>query len=51
MKFSQEMEFFFLLMVLMSKIDGLQVRHLQLASCFHFMGHKDVGLRLDAYNC
>lgn len=32
------------------EIDGLQVRHLQLASYLHFMGHKEVGFRLDAYN-
>ena len=33
--------------ILMQEIDGLQVRHLQLASCLHFMGHIEVGFRLD----
>ena len=27
--------------------EGLQVRHLQLASCLHFTGHDEVGFRLD----
>ena len=34
---------------LRQKMDGLQVRHLQLASYLPFMGHKEVGSRLDAY--
>ena len=29
------------------EIEGLQVRHLQLASCLHFMGHDEVVFRLD----
>ena len=32
-------------------MDGLQVRHFHLASCVHFIGHKEVGFRLDAYKC
>ena len=30
-------------------MDGLQVRHFQLTSCLHFMGHKEVGFRLATY--
>ena len=29
------------------EIEGLQVRHLQLSSCLHFMGHEKVGFRHD----
>ena len=36
--------------VLRQKIDGLQVRHLQLTSCLHFMGQEEVGFRQDTYN-
>ena len=30
--------------------DGVQVRHLYLASCLYFMGHEEVGFRPDTYN-
>ena len=33
------------------KLDGLQVRHLQLALCLYFMGHEEVDFRLDTSNC
>ena len=36
--------------ILMQEIDGLQVRHLQLASCLHFMEHEEGCFRLDTYN-
>jgi len=35
--------------VLRQKIDGLQVRHLQLTSCLHFTGQEEVGFRQDTY--
>ena len=35
---------------LRQEVDGLQVRHLQLASCLHFIGQEKVGFRVDAYN-
>ena len=35
--------------ILMQEIDGLQVRHLQLASCLHFMEHEEGCFRLDTY--
>ena len=31
-------------------IDGLQVRHLQLASYLHFMGQEEMDFKLDTYN-
>jgi hypothetical protein len=34
---------------LRQKIDGLQVRHLQLTSCLHFTGQEEVGFRQDTY--
>ena len=39
------------LLILRQEIDGLQVRHLQLASCLRFMGHKEAGFKLDTYDC
>ena len=36
--------------ILMQEIDGLQVRHLQLASCLPVMGQEEEGFRLDTYN-
>ena len=35
------------IVALMQEIDGLQIRRLQLASCLNFMGHEEVGFRLD----
>jgi hypothetical protein len=35
----------------LQEIDGLQARHLQLASCLQFMGHKEVGFSQHTHNC
>ena len=36
--------------IVRQEIEGLQVRHLQLASCLPVMGQEEEGFRLDTYN-